>query len=420
MVLDLRLAVASGAAVLLLGAVGAYDPGSRLPGARLRMAAQLSLLGCTVTMLASLIGGGLDGTLSAARLALVAALLPAAWISARVAAAALERRHPARALVIGTGATAQHVWELSVRHPECAFRVVGFVDNDPLELPAGAPEALGTITDLPGIVARHDAQCVIVAYAKVIDADLIGVLRTLPPDVRVQVVPRLYELVQARGYELGRISVLQAGGIERGICERMVKRALDLVLATLLLALLAPVLLAIAIGIKLEDRGPVIFRQRRIGKDGRMFSILKFRTMTEGVERSTFDMVQGLPIEDAVRELKERSVELHATRIGTRLRSTSLDEVPQLWNVLRGHMSLVGPRPMTRYEVDALDPLQAATRHSVRPGLTGLWQVSGRGALTWDERVHLDCVYTRHWSVTSDMRILLRTVGVVLLRNDTV
>ena len=115
-------------------------------------------------------------------------------------------------------------------------------------------------------------------------------------------------------------------------------------------------------------------------------------------------MIEGLPIEDAVRELKTCSAEMHATRVGRRLRRHSLDELPQLWNVIRGDMGLVGPRPMPEYEALALHGWQASERHSVRPGITGLWQVSGRNAISWEERVHLDVVYARHWSVISDLR----------------
>ena len=148
--------------------------------------------------------------------------------------------------------------------------------------------------------------------------------------------------------------------------------------------------------------------------------MLKFRTMTEGAEQDGHALIQGMPIAAAVHELKSRSGEKHVTRTGRLLRSTSLDELPQLWNVIRGDMSLVGPRPLREYEVDALDQWQVATRQTVLPGITGLWQVSGRSSVTWDERLQLDCAYARHWSLTSDLRILARTVAVVLRRSDTV
>ena len=340
------------ATLLSLGAIGVYDPASRMPGARLRTCAQLALAGCTAAVMASLIEGGFGSEVDSHRLAIAAFLLPATWIGARMAATSIERRHPTRVLVVGTGVTARSVWELSERHRECAFRVVGFVDDEPLPLPPTAPTTLGRLENLPSLVHEQGIDCVIVAYAKIVDAELVAVLRSLEANVRVEVVPRLYELVQARGYELGRMSVLQAGGATRGRAEHGVKRVFDLAGASLLLALLAPLMIVIAVLVKLEDRGPVFFRQRRIGKDGHVFGMCKFRTMAVGAEVEGLTSIAGLAIEDAVRELKVRSVEQYVTPLGRHLRAFSLDELPQLWNVVRGEMSLVGPRPPLPSEVD--------------------------------------------------------------------
>lgn len=414
------LLFAAFATVLSLGAIGAYDPTTRVPGARLRTMAHLALVGCAAAVIAALVSGAFGGTVDADCLALVALVLPAAWIGARIVVAAVERSHPARALVIGTGATATHVWDLSQRHRECAFEVVGFVDDEPLPLPPGAPPALGCLDELPRLVAEFGVERVIVAYANAIDTDVLALLRALDPGVRIQVVPRLFELVQARGFELGRISVLEAGGSVPSRAERHLKRGVDILAATLLLLFASPLLLAIAIAIKLEGPGPVLFRQRRVGLHNGIFEMLKFRTMSVDAERQGHEMIEGLPIESAVRELKARSAELHVTRTGRRLRAHSLDELPQLWNVIRGQMALVGPRPMPEYEVYGLTDWQLATRHSVRPGITGLWQVSGRSSIGWDERIQLDCVYARHWSVTTDLRILARTVAAVVRADDTV
>ena len=410
----LRLGVATLIALLLLGAVGAFDPASRLPGARLRTSVQLVLVACASAVVASLAMGGFAGTLAADRLALVVALLAGAWIGARVIAGLAERRRPARTLVVGTGATAQDVWRLSVRHRECAFEVVGFVDDDPLGLPSGAPETVGCLADLPRLVREHRIERVVVAYAKAVDADVLAVVQELGPGVRVQVVPRLYDVVRARGFELGRISILEAGGVGPSASERFVKRAFDVAASALLLVLLAPLLAAIAVAIKLDDRGPVLFRQRRVGRHGRSFEIYKFRSMGVDAERRGEEIIKGLAVNEAVRELKRQSVERHGTRIGRRLRPAGFDELPQLWNVLRGEMSLVGPRPLLAREDAALDAAQQSARHAIRPGMTGLWQVSGRDTTHWDERAQLDFAYARHWSMTSDLRILARTVGAVV------
>ncbi len=407
-------------AVALLGAMGAYDPMNRLPGARLRTSGQVALVSCATALFAAATAVGLDQQIDIGNVLALGLALSVIWVAARIVVSIIERRHPAPTLIVGTGDTAHRVWELSVRHHECAFEVVGFVDDSPLALPAGAPATLGALADLPRLVAEMNVKRVIVAYTHLADDELLRIIRALDGRARVQVVPRLYELVQARGFELGRISLLDAGGLSPSAGQRRLKRAFDLILASLMLLLLAPMLLAIGLVVKLDTHGSVLFRQRRVGKDCKPFDVLKFRTMTDGAEQHGHDLIQGMPIETAVQELKSRSAEKHVTRSGRLLRATSLDELPQLWNVIRGDMGLVGPRPLRQYEIAALDEWQVATRQSVLPGITGLWQVSGRSSVSWEERLHLDCVYARHWSLTSDVRILARTVAVVFHRSDTV
>jgi lipopolysaccharide/colanic/teichoic acid biosynthesis glycosyltransferase len=183
------------------------------------------------------------------------------------------------------------------------------------------------------------------------------------------------------------------------------KRALDLVGAGVGLTLGAPALAAAAVAIRLDDHGPILFRQERVGRDGEIFEVLKLRTMI--VDAHT----QGAGF--AVDKGDSR-----ITRIGSFLRRTSIDEIPQLWNVLRGEMSLVGPRPTLAYQVERYTDEQRR-RLDVRPGLTGWAQVNGRASLSWPERIELDVWYVQHRSLALDLRILLRTVG-VLLRPATV
>jgi lipopolysaccharide/colanic/teichoic acid biosynthesis glycosyltransferase len=174
-----------------------------------------------------------------------------------------------------------------------------------------------------------------------------------------------------------------------------VNRSLDVAAATLGLALASPLLALSALAIKLEDGGPVLFLQTRVGKDGEDFELLKLRTMVVGAER------QGAGYAVTVGDSR-------ITRVGRILRATSVDELPQLWNVLRGHMSLIGPRPTLRYQVERYTPRQRK-RLDVRPGLTGWAQVHGRAALPWDERIELDVWYVEHRSPRVDLNILLRT-----------
>ena len=184
-----------------------------------------------------------------------------------------------------------------------------------------------------------------------------------------------------------------------------VNRALDVAGAALGLAVASPFLAAAAVAIKLEDRGPVFYRQTRVGKDGADFDLVKLRTMVVDAES------QGAGL--AVNRGDSR-----ITRVGRVLRRTSVDELPQLWNVLRGDMSVIGPRPTLRYQVDRYSDRQRR-RLEVRPGLTGWAQVNGRATLSWDERIELDVWYVEHRSLALDLRILARTVG-VLLRGEGV
>ncbi len=416
----LGVAVAAIISLGLLAAFGAYSPGSRLPGARLRMTARQFSSDAPFRCWQRLSQKCPGGTLDAASVVVVGLLLSGCWILARVAVGFVERRHPVRTLVVGTGISACEVWRLAERHRECAIEIVGFIDDDPLLLPSEAPATLGPLGDLARIVKEQAVERVIVAYANAIDADLLPVLRSLDDGVQVQVLPRLFDLVQARGFELGRISILDAGGVAPGRAERLTKRAFDVVAASTLLVVLAPLLAVIALAVRFDDRGPVIFRQRRVGRHQRPFDIYKFRTMQLGAERAGREIIDGRPIDEAVRELKRQSSQKLGTRIGRYLRPAGLDELPQLWNVLRGDMSLVGPRPLRDFEVTALGDLENTTRHSIRPGITGVWQVSGRDATTWEERIKLDCMYARHWSMTSDLRILARTVGAVAGRHNAV
>ena len=197
-------------------------------------------------------------------------------------------------------------------------------------------------------------------------------------------------------------------------------RALDLTVALLLLVLLAPVMLAIAAAITLESRGPAIFRQRRVGRARGLFTVLKFRTMAvEADETVHRDYVRTLIARGrdtataAARPIYKLTGDSRVTRVGRLLRRSSLDELPQLWNVVRGDMSLVGPRPVVPYEVESY-PHWYHGRFAVKPGLTGLWQVSGRNERTYEEMVRLDLEYARRRSLRLDLSILIKTAWVVL------
>jgi exopolysaccharide biosynthesis polyprenyl glycosylphosphotransferase len=189
----------------------------------------------------------------------------------------------------------------------------------------------------------------------------------------------------------------------------VLKRAFDLVGAVLLLVLMAPLLALIALAVKLDSRGPVLFRSRRPGIGGKPFDCLKFRTMEEGAERLQDDLEHRNEAGGAIFKIRD---DPRVTRVGALLRRWSLDELPQLLNVVRGEMSLVGPRPLPQRDYDRLDDWHRK-RYLVLPGMTGLWQVSGRSELDFDELVRLDFLYLERWSVFLDLTILLKTVPAV-------
>lgn len=196
------------------------------------------------------------------------------------------------------------------------------------------------------------------------------------------------------------------------VVYRVVKRCFDIVVSALMLVLLSPVFLAVALLIHHEDHGPALYRHRRIGKGGQPFDCLKFRSMRID---SAEMMIRFTPEQRAefakYHKLKD---DPRITRIGNFLRNSSLDELPQLWNILIGQMSFVGPRPITEVELEQYDPKQRAKYESVLPGLTGMWQASGRNNLTFKQRMYYDAYYVDHQSIWLDIKILFKTFSAVL------
>jgi lipopolysaccharide/colanic/teichoic acid biosynthesis glycosyltransferase len=206
----------------------------------------------------------------------------------------------------------------------------------------------------------------------------------------------------------------------RNLATPIARRTLDLVVACVTIVVLAPLMLAIVIAVRIDSRGPAVFRQTRLGRDKRPFTVLKFRTMyTHADEGRHRDYVRSLIAGNAERRPAGGLYKLYGddrvTAVGRFLRRWSLDELPQLWNVMRGEMSLAGPRPVLGYEVDVY-PAWYDERFAVKPGLTGLWQVSGRNERTYEEMVRLDIEYVRRQSLGLDVLILARTAWTVMTR----
>jgi exopolysaccharide biosynthesis polyprenyl glycosylphosphotransferase len=273
---------------------------------------------------------------------------------------------------------------------------------------------LGGLDAVAEVVARYEVDTVAVLPCPELDG---AALRRLgwaleKTEAELLLAPAVTEVVgpRVRIRPVGGLPLMHMERPElRGI-RRVAKGCADGAAALLGIILLAPVLLGIALAVKVSSPGPVFFRQERVGRDGRIFSMLKFRSMVTGADQ----MAQLLEADnDGNGVLYKRKDDPRVTRIGKHLRRYSLDELPQLFNVLRGEMSLVGPRPPLQNEVDTYG-VDMHRRFLVKPGLTGLWQVSGRSDLSWDDSVRIDIRYVENWSLMFDFWILWKTVGAVL------
>jgi exopolysaccharide biosynthesis polyprenyl glycosylphosphotransferase len=238
--------------------------------------------------------------------------------------------------------------------------------------------------------------------------------RRLPATVRVSVVPRLFELVtwQSQLEELHGLTVMDIAPAHLSLYSRALKRALDIAVSASLLLVLSPLMLVTAIAIEQSSPGPAFFRQWRVGYKSETFRILKFRTMAVGADAVKIDLREQNETDGP--NFKMRN-DPRVTAIGRKLRPTSIDELPQLINVLLGDMSLVGPRPFTVNESADIDGW-AVRRFDVRPGMTGLWQISGRTDLPFEELCQLDYAYVASWSLWWDMKILWHTPSSVFHR----
>jgi exopolysaccharide biosynthesis polyprenyl glycosylphosphotransferase len=310
-----------------------------------------------------------------------------------------------RILVIGTGPISDRLTSRLQRCPDT--RVVGHVDDDA----APGTRVLGGLEDLPAVCAEYAIDRVIVAFPNTSDAIVLEALRRLEGQLPVSEIPRYFELHNWRSEaeELHGFTLMHLPTVSLSAGERIMKRLMDVTLATCALAVTAPLLLITALAVKLDSRGPVFFRQERIGRAGKPFRIFKFRSMTADAWQQR-DTVARL--NDVDGPLFKMEKDPRVTRVGAIIRKTSIDELPQLINVVRGEMSLVGPRPLPTEESDRIDGA-ALARLDVNPGITGLWQVCGRSDLTYADLQHLDSVYVRSWSLMWDLRIMAQTPNVV-------
>ncbi|MGH7680734.1 MAG: undecaprenyl-phosphate glucose phosphotransferase [Candidatus Eiseniibacteriota bacterium] len=365
-----------------------------------------------VTAIAALASYFLRGELARTVLLLfavfAAALLCAAHLLIRVALRSLRRRgrNLRHVLLVGTGELAERIVRKMASHPDYGFSVVGVVSAEPVPegTRIGGAPVIGSVDELLALVERTGADLVYLALSRTEhEAELEALERLSDSTAAVRLIPDL-----ARAFTLnasvedfdGTPVVLVTESPEQG-WNLVAKRAFDLAFSALGLVLLSPLLAAIAAWVKLDSPGPVFYAQERVGVNGRRFRMIKFRTMHTDAEAGGPQWT--------------RAADPRRTRSGEILRRLSLDELPQLWNVLVGEMSLVGPRPLPERDFQRLEDWHKK-RYLVMPGITGLWQVSGRADLDFDDLVRLDFLYLERWSVFLDLSILLKTLPAVLSR----
>jgi exopolysaccharide biosynthesis polyprenyl glycosylphosphotransferase len=332
------------------------------------------------------------------------------WLTGVILRAAGYQR---RAVLVGTGKQIGDVAHALGDAPHSPIEVVGFLS--PTELTLSGLRSLGSLEDLEMVLGSERIDEVIIAdpdFPQLEAVELIdechqrGVRVCLAPSTMEILIHRA-EFVPGQSVPLFELGPPAFEGIDFAL-----KRAFDLVGATVLLVLLSPLLLAIVIAVWLTSRGPILFRSTRRGIGQRPFPCLKFRTMHTDAEELQADLEELNEATGALFKIRE---DPRLTRVGSFLRRFSLDELPQLVNVLRGEMSLVGPRPLPQRDYDMLEDWHRK-RYLVLPGITGLWQVSGRSELDFDDLVHLDFIYLEHWSLALDLTILLKTLPAVISR----
>jgi exopolysaccharide biosynthesis polyprenyl glycosylphosphotransferase len=375
-------------------------------------------LGAWFFVLASLATGVAEpnlvklGTFWALAIGLVAA--------ARAGARAICRRsisYLQNTIIVGAGDVGQLVARKLLKHPEYGLNLVGLVDDDPKERRGDLEHltVLGSPDDLPSLIKLLDIERVVIAFSNESEERFLGLVRSLSDDdVQIDVVPRLFDIVGPK-VSIHTVEGLPLVGLPPARLSRsstIVKRAVDVVVSATALLVTAPLFAFIAWRVKRDSQGPVFFRQPRLGMNMQEFTALKFRTMKVDTDETPHREYIGRSSRSGVGTNGNGLFKLDRseaiTRSGRWLRRSSLDELPQLINVLRGEMSLVGPRPCISYETETFAP-HHFERFLVPAGITGLWQVTARANSTFAEALDMDVAYVRGWSLALDLRLLCRT-----------
>lgn len=320
-----------------------------------------------------------------------------------------------RTLIVGTNDEGQHL-SRALSAPVRGFAPVGYIatsdnsDNSPA--PVEWP-TLGRVSDIESAIREHEIECVFVASTAVTAREMVRVSRACrQANVELRVSANLPDILTSRltVQPIEDVMAISVKPVRLTGMQALAKRSFDLLLASFGLITTLPMMAVVALAIRLTSNGPVLFRQQRVTKDGRLFTMYKFRTMYLDSDR-----VLKESLIDLTKPFFKLKDDPRLTRVGRFIRRLSLDEMPQLYNVIQGDMSLVGPRPLPAEQV-AANPQLLDPRHEVRAGITGWWQISGRSELDPEEAVRMDLFYIDNWSLGLDLYILLKTVGTVIAR----
>jgi exopolysaccharide biosynthesis polyprenyl glycosylphosphotransferase len=337
-------------------------------------------------------------------LVLLLVLLSRRWWRAYQWRLQMDGRLALRTLVVGTSTEASRLVE-NLEVAASGFLPLGHVQASGPTVPANRLPILGRIGELDRLIREHAAECLFVASTGITEADMSRVTQVArQAEVEVRVLANLPQMLTSRlaFLKVGAAIAVALRPVRLSGRQAAMKRIIDLAVASVALLLTLPLWPVITLAIRLDSRGPALFHQERVTKDGRIFRIHKFRTMRTGG-----------PAFDTTRPFFKLESDPRLTRVGVLLRKLSLDELPQLWNVLTGEMSIVGPRPLPADQVAANADL-LTPRQAVPAGVTGWWQINGRSGVTPEEALRLDLFYIENWSPTLDLYIMLKTFGAVV------
>ncbi|HST21394.1 MAG TPA: sugar transferase, partial [Blastocatellia bacterium] len=337
-------------------------------------------------------------------------------------------------IVVGCGEMAQVCISEISEKPRLGYKLVGAVtarsNEDASKVRGSGVRMLGVFDDLPGIVKKYGVEEVLITDTRINPRKMFQVLMECGRNhhIKYRVIPNLFDCLPGKTEidTIGSVPMIKLYEEPLRGPQRALKRSMDVMSSLALLCITWPFWIALAIMIKLESKGPVFLKQERVGMAGKVFLMIKFRSMKNGVDDQAHRdlMARTISGEDANQGTSEQPIygklkdDPRLTKIGGWMRRYSFDEVPQILNVLTGQMSIVGPRPPIPYEVRHYKDWHRARFH-VKPGITGLWQVSGRNRLHFEDMVRLDVFYIENWSPWLDLKIMLKTVPVMLKGDNT-